>query len=118
MESTPSISKKTYIHTTEVSGNWLMTFEENGVSFTTDTLRGWETYEDPRIKYYSGHVRYENTFRFKGKVKDKEKGNIWLCLDEVHDIATVYVNGICCGTSWTAPHRIDITKACPRRKSK
>lgn len=99
--------------TTEVAGSWLMTFEENGIRLTTDTLKRWETYDDPRIKYYSGHVRYENTFKYKGKVK----GQVWLQLDDVHDIATVYVNGICCGTTWMDPHRIDITKAIKRGKN-
>ena len=99
--------------TAEVTGPWLMTFEENGIRLTADTLKGWETYDDPHIKYYSGHVRYENTFKYKGKVR----GKVWLCLNEVHDIATVYVNGICCGTSWMAPHCIDITKAVKRGKN-
>ncbi len=99
--------------TAEVTGPWLMTFEENGIRLTADTLKGWETYDDPHIKYYSGHVRYENAFKYKGKVR----GKVWLCLNEVHDIATVYVNGICCGTSWMAPHCIDITKAVKRGKN-
>jgi hypothetical protein len=40
-----------------------------------------------------------------------ETGKIWLRLNEVHDITTVYVNDICCGTSWFPPHLVDITKA-------
>ena len=98
---------------TEVTGTWQMTFEENSIKLTTDTLKGWETYDDPRIKYYSGHVWYENTFKYKGKVK----GQVWLQLDDVHDVATIYVNGICCGTTWMAPHCIDITKAVKRGKN-
>ena len=90
-----------------LDGEWTLTFEENGVSLTTDTLRGWQTYEDPRIRYYSGHVSYETMF----SQKRQAKGQVWLELVQVHDIATVYVNDICCGTSWMPPHRIDITDA-------
>ena len=106
-------NKDTDTHATAVAGTWKLTFEENNVCLVTDTLKGWETYDDPKIKYYSGHVRYENTFR----MKSKHKGPVSLHLDEVHDIATVYVNGICCGTTWLAPHRIDITKAVKRGKN-
>ena len=109
--SVTSMPKETFTHAIEVKDKWQLTFEENGVRIATDTLRGWETYDDPRIKYYSGHVSYENTFRLKGKQKGKQT---WLCLDELHDIATVYVNGICCGTSWMPPHSIDISQAVKR----
>ena len=93
-----------------IEGEWTITFESNGIVLT-DTLRRWETYDDPRLRYYSGHVAYEKPFRYKGK------GKAWVRLDEVHDIATVYVNDIPCGTSWMAPHRIDITKAVKRGKN-
>ena len=32
-------------------------------------------------------------------------------------MATVFLNGICCGTSWLAPHCIDITKAVKKGKN-
>ena len=35
----------------------------------------------------------------------------------MHDIATVYVNGVCCGTTWLQPHLVDITKAVRRGKN-
>jgi hypothetical protein len=31
--------------------------------------------------------------------------------DSICDIATIRVNGIDCGTVWTKPYRVDITKA-------
>ena len=90
---------------------WHLTFEENGLE--TDTpLMGWEQMEDPKMRYYSGHVSYNNTFKYRGK--DKEA---WLYLGEVHDIATVYVNGICCGTVWTEPYGLDITPALRKGKN-
>ena len=94
----------TYRRSQVLNGEWNIRFEENGMT-GTDTLRSWTTYDDPRMRYYSGHTAYEKTFKHKGK------GRTWIEMDEVHDIATVYVNGIRCGTSWMPPHRIDITDA-------
>lgn len=95
--------------TTTIDNGWQITFEETGKTIENATLdKGWQDYDDPGIKYYSGHASYENTFRHKGK------GDVWIDLGETNDIATVYVNGICCGTAWTLPHRLNITHAVKR----
>lgn len=93
-----------------LDGEWTITFADNGIVIT-DTLKAWGDYDDPRVKYYSGHVAYEKTFKHKGK------GRAWISMDQLHDIATVYVNGICCGTSWMPPHRIEITDAVRKGKN-
>jgi len=59
------------------------------------------------VKYYSGTAVYTKTFNFNGDLKDK----IWLDLGEFSSIAEVKINGINCGTLWTAPHRLEISKA-------
>ncbi len=41
----------------------------------------------------------------------KEDQQVYLNLGKVCDLATVRVNGIDCGTIWTAPYRADITVA-------
>ena len=88
---------------------WKLTFEETGKTIDNAPLsKGWQDYDDTSIKYYSGHAIYENTFRHKAK------GEVWLDLGGISDLATVYINGICCGTVWTAPHRINVTKAVKR----
>ena len=90
---------------------WHLTFEENGLE--TDTpLVGWEQMENPQMRYYSGHVTYTNTFKYRGKSK-----KAWLTLGEVCDIATVYVNGVCCGTAWTEPYGMDISHALRKGKN-
>jgi hypothetical protein len=70
-----------------------------------ETLSDISKNENPAVKYYSGSMRYQNTFR----VNDVTKTNIGFA--EIHDIATVYVNGIDCGTIWTPPYVLDISKA-------
>ncbi len=105
--STPFMAKKSE----PLNGPWFLHFEENGCEKEMMTLHSWTDEPDPDIAYYSGHATYETTFRHKGK------GQTWLSIGEVHDIATVYVNGIDCGTVWTAPYRVDISKAVKRGKN-
>ena len=62
------------------------------------------------MKFYSGHATYQTTFR----LQRKPKGTIMLNLGTVANTATVYVNGKSCGTAWTAPFAVDITKAVKR----
>lgn len=87
------------------TGKWTVEFEENNKTVTSSTLFDWSQSDDDAIKYYSGHATYSTTF------KAKKNENIILDLGDVRDIATVTVNGIECGTLWTAPYRTDITKA-------
>ena len=90
---------------TDINGRWTMTFETTGRTLTTDTLFDWSTHADTDIRYYSGHVAYETSF----KMKNTRAWRLLLDLGDVNDIATVYVNGQCCGTVWTAPYVVDIT---------
>ena len=50
-------------------------------------------------------MRYQNTFTVQDVVDTRIE------MAEIHDIATVYVNGIDCGTIWTPPYVLDISKA-------
>lgn len=61
---------------------------------------------DPAIKFYSGTVLYSNSFDLY-----QASGNLILKMSDLHDIATVKVNGIDCGTIWTKPYELDISKA-------
>ena len=42
---------------------------------------------------------------------------MYLNLGKVYNLATVRVNGIDCGTIWTAPYRADITAALKKGKN-
>lgn len=86
-------------------GEWNVTFEKTGKSIASKELFDWSKHADNSVKYYSGHATYETTFKHKGKDK------VMLNLGKVENIATVYVNGVKCGTAWLAPYTVDITDA-------
>lgn len=70
-------------------------------------LKDWSKDADSLVRYYSGTAVYTKSFSNKGN-KNKE---IWVDLGSVANIAEVKVNGISCGTVWTAPYRVEISKA-------
>jgi hypothetical protein len=90
---------------------WKITFLNTGKRITSDSLFDWTTSTDPSIKYYSGTAVYTTTFNIEGR------GRSFLDLGNVQNIASVYVNGICCGTVWMAPYMVDITSAVKEGKN-
>ncbi len=89
---------------------WKVTFEKTGKTVDMEQLKDWTAFDDNSIKFYSGHATYETTFNYL-KRKDSE---VFINLEKVNNIATVYVNGTECGTTWCPPYSIDITKALKR----
>jgi hypothetical protein len=74
----------------------------------TDTLFAWNQMADNRIRYYSGSVVYQTEFTWG---EESVNGRCYLNLGRVANIAEVSLNGKPCGVAWTAPYRVDITKA-------
>lgn len=70
-------------------------------------LQDWTISTDTLVKYYSGTAIYTKTFNYNGDINAK----IWIDLGEFSSIAGVKINGLDCGTIWTAPHRVEISKA-------
>lgn len=94
----------------DVSGDWTAKFE---------TSRGGPAHEvpfaklaslsessDPAIRYYSGTVTYRRTIDVPHAWSD---GQVFLDLGEVCDASRVFVNGKEVGTTWHAPHRVELT---------
>ncbi|GAA4780651.1 glycosyl hydrolase [Olivibacter ginsenosidimutans] len=73
-----------------------------------NTLQDWRTHADSAIKYYSGTALYTQQFDWKNNTASD---NIWLDVGRVANLAEVYVNGVNCGVAWTAPYRVNISKA-------
>lgn len=72
-----------------------------------DRLRSWSLHSDSMIRHYSGTVVYRNSFEIPANDPAR---SFSLAIDSIFNIATVKVNGVECGTIWTKPYQIDITK--------
>lgn len=97
--------------TTPLNNPWTLHFvnaDTATTSFTTTVLSDWSKSEKPSVKYYSGTVVYTNTF-----VAEEEwlHRGVKLIIDTLYNIATVKVNGITCGTVWTRPYELYISRA-------
>ncbi len=94
----------------EIVTPWTVTFDSafggpaNPVHF--NTLTDWSKNEDLAIRGYSGTAIYKQTINWKGK----SGAEVWLDLGKVANLAEVKVNGISCGTVWTAPFRLNVSK--------
>lgn len=71
-----------------------------------ETLTDWASFDDERIKYYSGTAFYNNTFEID-QLPANEK--ITIDLGDLTAMAKVTINGKYAGGAWTAPYRLDIT---------
>jgi hypothetical protein len=98
--------------TKSFTGSWKVQFNksyggpEKPVIF--NELKSWTQHNDESIKYYSGTAVYRNMFTLNKQEKNR---TLSIVLDSLCDIATVTVNGIDCGTLWTKPFLLDISKA-------
>ena len=93
------------VHPVEVS-EWEVSFPLVNKSVVRPTLFDWSQEEDEQLKYYSGHAQYKGSFVWK-----QTEGNVYLRLNKVANVATVFVNGVDCGVAWTSPYEVDITQA-------
>jgi len=101
-ETTPAFTKPLN------NKGWQVTFENTGKVMQSDTLFDWSKEKDNSAKYYSGHAFYVTHFINDAKIK---RYSIDLNLGRLENIATVFVNGTDCGTVWTYPYSVDISKA-------
>jgi hypothetical protein len=74
-----------------------------------DQLVDWSDQPNPKVRYYSGSATYTQTFSMSGS--EARQFKVWLDVGRVENLAAVTVNGVECGTAWTAPYRVEITPA-------
>ncbi|WP_300597204.1 glycosyl hydrolase [Niabella sp.] len=95
-----------------ITGSWNLTFDPAFGGLQTAVpmrvLKSWDTFDEPAVKYYSGTAVYKNQFEWENTSPGRP---VWLELDSLYNLASVTVNGIDCGTIWTPPYRLDISKA-------
>ena len=93
-----------------LNSGWQIHLNENDeqMVFKTDSLISLPDFKNDDVKYYSGTMIYENEFTYK---PDSKLKSVSIQIDSIFNIATIVVNGINCGTLWTPPYQLDITKA-------
>jgi hypothetical protein len=100
------------VQTIAIEKPWSVKFDSrmrgpaNPVVF--NTLSDWSINPNDSIRYYSGTAFYNNTFTL-ATVKKGQK--VFINLGMVKAIAKVTVNGIAVDGAWTAPYKVDITRA-------
>ncbi|WP_145854473.1 glycosyl hydrolase [Pedobacter suwonensis] len=94
----------------DISANWQVQFDPayGGPSQPVlfNQLSDWSKNPDSAIRYYSGTALYTKNFTYNGDTK-----NAWIDLGAFSSMAEVKINGVTCGTLWTPPYYLDISKA-------
>lgn len=75
-----------------------------------DELKSWTSFSDPKIKYFSGTLKYTREIEL-GYERFGNGKRLWLDLGKVCEIAEVELNGHNLGVLWKPPARVDITDA-------
>ncbi|MFB0497735.1 hypothetical protein ABID99_003972 [Mucilaginibacter sp. OAE612] len=103
--------KPAHFKTVQTFTNWQVQFDPKyggpAKPIMFDKPEDWSRSENDSIKYYSGTAVYNQTLQFTAKAGAKT----YLDLGNVANMAEVYLNGINCGTAWTFPYRVDLSKA-------
>jgi hypothetical protein len=93
--------------------NWTVTFDTKmggpKAPVKWNALQDWSQSADSTIKYYSGTAIYNQTLNYKAS--GKAFSAVYLSLGMVDNLAEVFVNNVSCGIAWTAPYRVNISKA-------
>ncbi|MBK9391482.1 MAG: hypothetical protein IPN68_15325 [Bacteroidetes bacterium] len=63
----------------------------------------------PGIRYFSGIATFEKPFSFRYGKEPMNDKKIYLDLGVVEEVAEVWLNNKFLGTTWTRPHRFDVT---------
>ncbi|GAA0540675.1 glycosyl hydrolase [Chitinophaga japonensis] len=96
----------------EISGSWELRFDPawgGPASVVFPTLTDWTQRPEAGIRYYSGAAHYIKQFDMD--TMPGADATVFLDLGIVKNIASVKLNGQDLGIVWTAPWRVNITKA-------
>lgn len=95
---------------TTLSGPWTVNFDPKWggpAQVIFDQLVDWTNRPEEGIKYYSGTAVYHKQFDLASLPPAGQ--SLVLDLGEVHEVASVRLNGHDLGVIWTRPARVDIT---------
>ncbi|MBW8684134.1 glycosyl hydrolase [Chitinophaga rhizophila] len=97
-----------------LNNDWQVTFDSASggpaAPVLFKELKDWSKDLTPQIRYYAGTALYRKTFQWTASDRDT-MSRICIDLGKVANIATITVNGIDCGVTWTPPYKADITHA-------
>ncbi len=96
-----------------LDGVWKISFQPGrGApdSITVDQLASWSDSSDAGVKYFSGTGTYTKTIDAPASWFAK-RGQVWIDLGGVKNLAEVEVNGKSLGIVWHAPYRVNVTFA-------
>ncbi|GHU99872.1 hypothetical protein FACS1894159_04610 [Bacteroidia bacterium] len=96
----------------DISSKWQVWFDPTmgGPGQTTfPSTVSWTDNAVDGIKYYSGTARYRKEVDIPASAPGNGK-RIFLEFEKIADLGKISVNGQKCGTLWTPPYRMEITK--------
>jgi len=73
--------------------------------FENSALFDWTQHPSDNIRYFSGTATYKNVFNIPASICVSD---VYIAIEEVGVVATVFVNGVEAGTIWTKPYRLKI----------
>jgi hypothetical protein len=97
----------------ELAGPWRVQFDPrwggptSAVTFAT--LTDWTSNSVKGIKYYSGTATYRKVFDVDVSPLTSHVSRLFLSLGEVHEMASVRLNGKDLGVIWCPPWQVEIT---------
>lgn len=104
---------------TPIAGPWQLTFPKtggaDGTTLTLTELVSWRDLPKVHLRAFSGTATYTTTFDWQ---PPSDAGVIELDLGRIENIAEVRLNGVDCGTEWTPPLRVDVTRALRRGENR
>ncbi len=95
-----------------LDGQWKITFPSGrgaSSSYLMENLISLSEVPEPGVKYFSGIATYEKPFSFRFGKEPMNDKKIFLDLGVIEEVAEVWLNNKLLGTTWTLPHRFDIT---------
>ncbi|HUX96443.1 MAG TPA: glycosyl hydrolase [Bacteroidales bacterium] len=96
----------------KLEGQWKVSFPLGfgaPLNYVMENLASLTEIPIPGISYFSGVATYEKPFSFRFGKEPMNDKKIYLDLGTVEKVAEVWLNNKFLGTTWTMPHRFDIT---------
>lgn len=95
---------------------WQVHYNALNTDETMIKLASWTRSKNEKVRYYSGTAVYSSTFKWKTG-KSERDSRVFLKLGNVYNVASVRINGVPCGTAWTAPYEVEVTHALKKGKN-